>query len=363
MLNELSKFQNMTATKRILFFFVTLAASGSLHAHHSSSPHFDLNKEVTVSGVVTRIRLVNPHAYLYFDVTKNGKTENWRCELSSGTQLRRRGWTPELFPKGAKITVSGAPARREDNHCYLNSLTFEDGTVIERRTDLTSTGGRRGRAPNRNSSGDYLTHLENGQPNLQGAWVSLSFGRRGMGQRARFRATPEGSKAAEGYEMQFDDPILRCHIVNVLNGWNHDRHVNEITQTDTTITMQYGFMDFVRTIHLDQDEHPENIEPSTGGHSIGHWEGDTLVVDTIGFEAGVLNHMRGAKHSDQMHVIERFYFDEQNQHLVREYTVSDPLYLLGETRGSDMMAISDIPYTPYNCEELSGKNNIRPSEQ
>ena len=159
MLNELSEFQNMTATKRILFFFVTLAAFGSLHAHHSSAPHFDLNKEVTVSGIVTRIRLVNPHAYLYFDVTKNGKTENWRCELSSGTQLRRRGWTPELFPKGAKITVNGAPARREDNHCYLNSLTFEDGTVIERRTDLTSTGGRRGRAPNRNSNGYYLTHL------------------------------------------------------------------------------------------------------------------------------------------------------------------------------------------------------------
>ena len=154
----------MTATKRILFFLLTLAVSGSLHGHHASAPHFDLNKEVTVSGVITRIRLVNPHAYLYFDVMENGEQVSWRCELSSGTQLRRRGWTPELFPKGAKVTVSGAPARREDNHCYMTSLTFEDGTVIERRTDLTNTSGRRGRPSNRNSNGDYLTHLETANP-------------------------------------------------------------------------------------------------------------------------------------------------------------------------------------------------------
>ena len=353
----------MNETKRILFFLFALTASGGLDAHHSAAPHFDLNKEVTVTGEVTRIRLVNPHAYLYFDVMENGEKVNWRCELSAGTQLRRRGWTTDLFPKGAKITVSGAPARREDNHCYLNSLTFEDGTVIERRTDLTNTGRRRGRTSNQVSSDGRPTHLENDQPNLQGSWVSLSFGRNGMGQRARYRSTPEGREAAEGYEMAFDDPILRCHIVNIFDGWNHDRHVNEITQTDTTITLQYGFMDFVRTIHLDQDEHPKNIVPSAGGHSIGRWEENTLVVDTVGFEAGVLNHMRGIKHSDQMQVIERIYFDEEQRHLVREYTVTDPLYIVGKTQGRDMTAVSDIPYSPYNCEELSGKNNIRPSEQ
>ena len=351
----------MNALKQILLFIFALTSIGSLQAHHSSIPHFDRNAEVIVSGVVTRIRFVNPHAYLYFDVTKNGKSENWRCELSSGTQLKRFGWSPDMFPKGRKITVNGAPARREDNHCYLNSLTFEDGTVIERRTDLNETGGKPVRPASPVASGDRPTHLENGQPNLQGAWITLSFGRRGaLGDRPIYSSTPAGNKAAEGYEMAFDDPVLGCHIVNIFFGWNHDRHVNEIRQTDTTVTLQYGFMDFVRTIHLDQDEHPETVVPSTGGHSIGHWEGDTLVVDTIGFEGGVLEHRNGIKHSDQMHSIERFYFDKENNYLVREYTVTDPLYLVGETRGRDMMAVSETPYVPYNCEELSGKNNIRP---
>jgi hypothetical protein len=352
----------MNVPKLIFLFLIALTTTGSLQAHHSSVPHFDLNAEVIVSGVVTRIRMVNPHAYLYFDVTENGESVNWRCELSSGTQLKRYGWSADMFPKGRKITVNGAPARREGNVCYLNSLTFGDGTVINRRADLTNTFTRPDRSSNPVSSADRSTHLENGQPNLQGPWLSQSFGRNGIGERPRFSSTPTGDKAAEGYEMAFDDPVLRCHIVNIFFGWNHDRHVNDIMQTDTTVTLQYGFMDFVRTIHLDQDEHPENIVPSTGGHSIGHWEGNTLVVDTVGFEAGVLNHRNGIKHSDQMQTIERIYFDEEQQYLVREYTVTDPLYLAGETSGTDMMALSRVPYSPYNCVELSGDNNIRPSQ-
>ena len=109
------------------------------------------------------------------------------------------------------------------------------------------------------------------RPNLQGPWISKSFGRNGEGIRARFTATGAGDAAVGDYEMAFDDPILRCHIVNILNGWNHDRHVNDVIQADDMITMQYGFMDFVRTIHLDLAEHPENVEPSTGGHSIGRY--------------------------------------------------------------------------------------------
>ena len=95
---------------------------------------------------------------------------------------------------------------------------------------------------------------------------------------------------------------------------------------------------------------------------LGTGRGNTLVVDTVGFEAGVLNHRNGIKHSDQMQTIERIYFDEEQQYLVREYTVTDPLYLAGETSGTDMMALSRVPYSPYNCVELSGDNNIRPSQ-
>jgi hypothetical protein len=68
------------------------------------------------------------------------------------------------------------------------------------------------------------------------------------------------------------------------------------------------------------------------------------------------------KYSDQMHTIERFHYDPERDYLVRDYAVTDSLYLVGETSGRDFMALSDKPYTPYDCVELSGDNNIRPTE-
>ena len=64
-------------------------------------------------------------------------------------------------------------------------------------------------------------------------------------------------------------------------------------------------------------------------------------------------------YSGQMHVVERFTFDEKAKTLTRTYRAEDPLYLKGPYTGQDVMALSDEPYVPYNCVELSGKNNIR----
>lgn len=338
-----------------------LASDG--FAHHSSTPHFDASEEVIVEGRVTDLKFVNPHAYLYFDERKDGQLVNWRCELSSATQLKRYGWSKEMFSAGQKITVNGAPARREDNVCFLNSLTLEDGTIISRRTDLTKSQQIAQGSTEPAQSKQRPPMLDNGQPNLQGPWVSKSFGRNGLGIRPRFVATAAGKAAVGSYDMAFDDPILRCHIVNIFNGWNHDQQVNDISQSEDTITLRYGFMDFVRTVHLTMEEHPTNIVPSTGGHSIGHWDGNTLVVDTIGFEEGVLSHRDGMRHSARMRSVERFHYDPEREMLVRDYTVSDSLYLVGEVSGQDFMALSDEGYAPYNCVELSGDNNIRPSEK
>lgn len=308
---------------------------------------------------MTELRFVNPHAYVYFDVTgDDGSTQEWRCELSAATSLGRRGWTKDTFQPGQYIEVTGSPARREEHVCYLSNFRlnggpeyarnaeFEDGTVT---TGYLDTSGL-----------TRAAFLDNGQRNFAGPWVTLSFGRgSSRGFRDPYTPTAAGLAAREGYDMAFDDPILRCHVYNVINGWNHDRHVNEIYQSDDKITMQYGFMDFVRTIHLDMDAHPTSITPSTGGHSIGWWEDDTLVVDTIGFEQGVLAHRDGTAHSDQMHLIERFHIDADEYVLIRDYTIEDQKFLENVVRGQDFMALSAVPYEPYGCVELSGENNIR----
>jgi hypothetical protein len=61
-----------------------------------------------------------------------------------------------------------------------------------------------------------------------------------------------------------------------------------------------------RIVYMDGRSHPKNLVPSYYGHSIGWWEGDTLVVDTIGFNEKFWLDRRGLPHTDQMHTVERF---------------------------------------------------------
>ena len=80
-----------------------------------------------------------------------------------------------------------------------------------------------------------------------------------------------------------------------------------------------------RYIYLDQKEQPKEVDPSWNGHSIGKWDGDTLVVDTISFEerSNRLN-LAGISHSPMLHITERIHLDENRQVLYDDMTFEDP---------------------------------------
>ena len=78
-----------------------------------------------------------------------------------------------------------------------------------------------------------------------------------------------------------------------------------------------------RVIYLDGRPHPKDLIPSYYGHSIGHWEGDTLVVDTVGFNEKFWMERQGAPHTSQLHLIERFTRTNFNNMKI-ELTIDDP---------------------------------------
>jgi hypothetical protein len=78
-----------------------------------------------------------------------------------------------------------------------------------------------------------------------------------------------------------------------------------------------------RMIYMDGREHPAHLEPSYYGHSVGRWEGDTLVVDTVGFNEKFWLDREGEPHTDKLHLIERFSRPDFNT-LRYEVTVDDP---------------------------------------
>ena len=108
-------------------------------------------------------------------------------------------------------------------------------------------------------------------------------------------------------------------------------------------------MGLKRTIYMNLKQHPAAIKPTRAGHSIGRWEGDTLVVDTVGFLPGVLN--APVRHGDKLHVVERFSLDPKTMKLSRAYTADDPVYMKGQYSGSDVVGVADAPYTQDHCKE------------
>ena len=387
-------------TRRVLTALLLIACaawSAAASAHHGII-NFDMNKEVDVTGVVTRLAFVNPHSWLYFDVTgDDGRITSWKCELRGATVLRRSGWTPAMFAAGTRVRVTGAPDRFEPNTCYLGTARFEDGTQVDRYGQIT-----RSAAPSARAATARPLRRPNGVPNISGEWaaeqrvltdprgISGAFlplsvakevepgavpqgtqafpGTRGTeaaasadpvnqfwNQRPSIRPlTAEGAKVMEGFDgASADNPRLRCEPTSILFDWTFEADVNRIEQEDDRIVLRYGSMGLERTVHLNVSEHPRQVTPTRGGHSIGRWENDVLVVDTIGFEPGILSADGRLPHSDRLHVVERFSLDAEGRALTRAWVAEDPLYFEGQYTGTDVVYVSDVAYQPTPCEDLS----------
>ena len=143
---------------------------------------------------------------------------------------------------------------------------------------------------------------------------------------------------------------MRCETTSIIFDWTFDGPVNRITQNRDTIVLQYGQLGLTRTIQMNMQAHPASIKPTRAGHSIGRWENDVLVVDTIGFAPGVLS--PPVLNSDKLHVVERFSLDPDKMMVTRSYTAEDPVYFKGQFSGSDVIQVADLPYKPDPCKEL-----------
>jgi hypothetical protein len=106
-----------------------------------------------------------------------------------------------------------------------------------------------------------------------------------------------------------------------------------------------------RQVFMDGRKHPEELDPSWYGHSIGWWEGDTLVVDTIGFNDKTWFDNRGNRHSEKLHLVERFTRTDLGNMQV-EYTVDDPgAYAKPFTVSFTAKLMQDTELLEYVCNE------------
>jgi len=137
----------MMRTYAAIMAAVTLAFTTSAAAHHAVGGEYDPNKPIKITGTVTKIDWVNPHARVYFDVKDaSGTVTNWSVELAARVVLERMGWSGRSLKPGQVVTIigdqarSGAPmlnARARENRLAEDGktpeeypITLEDGTPV-----------------------------------------------------------------------------------------------------------------------------------------------------------------------------------------------------------------------------------------
>jgi hypothetical protein len=102
--------------------------TGSAAAHHSFAAEFDRAMPITVTGTVTKVEWMNPHARFYVDTKDDaGATVNWDFELASPNGLMRRGWNRNSMKIGDLVTVTGHRAKNNPHVGNASTVTLADG--------------------------------------------------------------------------------------------------------------------------------------------------------------------------------------------------------------------------------------------
>ena len=133
----------------------------------------------------------------------------------------------------------------------------------------------------------------------------------------------------------------------------------QIVRAEGELRFRYELLEIERTVHLGLSEHPVGTAPSHLGHSIGWFEGETLVIDTALFTPATWGIGAGVPSSEQKRVVERYMLANDGRRFEVEYLFEDPVYLTEPME----MAITffldaGYPWQNYNCDAQASRRHL-----
>ncbi|MDA0992279.1 MAG: DUF6152 family protein [Proteobacteria bacterium] len=305
-----------------------LLVAVTLSAHHSHSS-LDRNNIQAHRGTVTKYDWRMPHVFIKaMAPNPAGEVVEYSIELLHPPAMMERGWGKDSLKVGDQITWEGAADKDPDRaFSGLNWLEKSDGTrlamakrdeVLDPSTDLT------------------------------GLWV-----RDLRGGKAHYYPPSDWpyTKMAQALVDNFDEsqnPQVSCQNPGPPKATLLPYPMKISRPDDKTVFLDYELRDAPRTIYLDRNL-PAG-KPSSLGHSVGWFEGDTLVVETTNFVADRWGIHTGVDSSDQKHLLERYSLSDDGLALEIQMIVTDPVYLTEPVTIDYFMAkLSDRELVDVEC--------------
>lgn len=321
---------------------VVLSSASPAIAHHSNAA-FDSTQTISLEGVVTRYEWANPHVYLWIAAAgANGETVEWEVEGQPPAMLRRLGWSQATLAMGDAVQVTGNPSRdRSRSKVLLVALKRAEATLYDGKSFMTvlTTPVAAPAAAAKGIAGVWTTELDLA---AMQAYLDPS-------QRAAL--TERGAAAKASYDEETMSSGLKC-VATPAPAFMFVPDVKRVTVEADLIRIAGEFGAAERVIHLATSTSAARAArtPSVQGHSVGRWEGATLVIETTDFAPHSGGIGFSLPSSPKKRLVERLTLDENGRGLVYAFEVADAEMLSAPITGASRWVYSpDVEFAPAAC--------------
>lgn len=306
---------------------VTLCFAAGAAAHHSPNLHFDRNDVAAISGEITSVAWRNPHTELIVSVSgEDGQVVSWVIDARGATQFLRAGLSRDMFQVGDPIRVAGFRGRRNRNALFSTNILLADGRELvadnfvaprwapERAVMLVSGGGPALVSEVSTGDGQGIFRVwsrDRSDHGIQGTGRSLWLD--------DYPLTAQARAVQARWDRIADNPYIRCEtgMPAIMDLGTPMEFVAE----GNDIVLYLEEQDTVRRIHMTSAA--DTGRGTSLGYSLGHWEGDSLVVSTTDVDWPWFD-QSGVPQSQDVQFTERFTPSPDGRVLTYAITVSDP---------------------------------------
>jgi hypothetical protein len=319
----------------ILACSLLLAVAAPVFAHHSAAA-FNTQQEIKVTGTITEYRFKNPHVYMTLQVKKaDGSTVSMEVEAGAASVLNPLGFTKDSIAVGDVVTISGNPGRNNPEVLMLGKdLYKKDGTYyplniasrsIYTAKDEIATSIAGTWFPPRTEFNSFLGGVRNWPINEKG-------------KAAMSKVDPKATTQKDC--IPIGAPALMFYPV-----------ASTITVQKDRVVMKVDWLDSERTVYLDGRKHPPASETTLLGHSVGRWEGETLIVDTTNFKEHPMGLSTSLPSSARKHLTERLRIAQDGKSLIYSGVIEDPEYLSAPVEWTGQWVYRpNMPHSNEKCD-------------